>query len=481
MDNFLGATQESLELTKQAMKNTELAKAITLSTGLQGYNLEAPSKQLVPFLSPLRNRIPRKTSKTGSAVHWKAITAINAAGKASAMEGTRGNGMAYTLVDKLATFKTIGLQDSVTLESEAAGRDFQDVKATSATNLLLRLMTEEEKYILGGNTSVALATPSAPVITAGTSGSIAAGTYSVKVAAMTLLAANRIIQNQQAANLVLGVPATDASNNVIAGAFDGVSIASAATSTGALTGSVNSLALSVTPVQGALAYAWFVGTAGSETLQIVTTNSAVTLTALVSGGSSAPTANGSADPLAFDGIIPQIINGGGIYLDKGNATLTKANGGVDELDAINSQLFQNFKIGPTRYLVSEQLAKDITSAIVAGQGAPLLLVNNGDKNNITGNYLATKYVNKSYNGQEIIIETHPWLPNGTMVVMCDNVPYPNANVPSVMEMECGYDYRQIEYAFTSPKYEFEVRTYEALKHYFPSAQAIITNVKSGIA
>ena len=144
-------------------------------------------------------------------------------------------------------------------------------------------------------------------------------------------------------------------------------------------------------------------------------------------------------------------------------------------------MFQNFKIGPTRYLVSEQLAKDITSAIVAGQGAPLLLVNNGDKNNITGNYLATKYINKPYNGQEIIIETHPWLPNGTMVVMCDNVPYPNANIPSVMEMECGYDYRQIEYAFTSPKYEFEVRTYEALKHYFPSAQAIITNVKSGIA
>ncbi len=42
MDNFLGATQESLELTKQAMKNTELAKAITLATGIQGYNLEAP-------------------------------------------------------------------------------------------------------------------------------------------------------------------------------------------------------------------------------------------------------------------------------------------------------------------------------------------------------------------------------------------------------------------------------------------------------
>jgi len=471
-------TQETLDMVKSAQ---DMNKAITLATGLSGYSLEAPAKQLVPFLSPLRNQIPRKLSKTGSSVHWKAISAVDAAGKATAAEATRGNGMSYTLEDKLATFKVISLQDSVSLESEAAGRNFQDAKATAATNLLLRVMTEEEKLILGGNIT-SLGTMSAPTVaTSTTGGSIEANTYYVKVAALTLVAANRVVLNSQKASLVLGVTATDSSNATISGAYDGVTAASSNTSI-TTTGSASTLTLTATPISGALAYAWFIGTtSGSETLQIVTTNSAVTIEKIVSGGTTAPTADGSGDALAFDGIIPQIINGGGYYLDMANGQLTQASGGVEQLDELNSYLFQNFKIGPTRYLVSEQLHKDITSAIISGAGAPTLFVNNAEKNDITGNYLATKYVNKSYGGNIVKIEAHPWLPNGTMIAMADNVPYPNANIPSVMEIECGYDYRQIEYAFTSPKYEFEVRSYEALKHYFPSAQAIITNVKSGIA
>ena len=434
------------------------------------------AKQLVPFLSPLRNIIPRKVSPTGTSTHWKAITSIVPQGKATALEGTRGTAMSYTVEDKMAAFKVLGLQDSVTFEAEAAGRNFQDVKATASTNLLLSLMQEEERYILGGN-HTSLGTVSAPTATADTTGgSIAAGTYAVKVAAMTLVAANRVVANQQIAGLVLGVPATDSMGQAISGATDGVTAASTATSV-TTTGTTSMLKLSVAPVTGALAYAWFV----DDVLQIVSTNSYVELTKLVTGGSAAPTADGSGDANAFDGIIPQIIAGGGIYMDMANSQLTASQGGIEELDEINSRLFNQFKNGATRYLVSEQLAKDITSAIVKNNGAPTLFVNNGEKNDITGNYMVKRYVNKSYGGQNISIEVHPWLPNGTMVVMCDRVPYPNANIGSVLEIECGYDYRQLEYARTSPKYEFEIRTYEALKHYFPACQAILTNVKAGIA
>ena len=440
------------------------------------------AKQLVPFASPLRNIIPRKLSKTGTSVHWKAITDIANTGKATTLEGTRGSGMSYTVADKLAAFKVIGLQDSVTLEAEAAGRNFQDVKATATTNLLLKVMTEEEKIILGGNTTSlgTVATPTATEVTDATS-TLTAVKHYVQCAALTLVAANRVVTNNQVANMTgLAVAATDSSGNAISGAYDGVTAASTALEvTPSATG--KGLQLSVTPVQGALAYAWFVATSASTTLQAVTTNSTFYLNKLVTGGSAAPTADGSADALAFDGIIPQIINGGGLYYDLANSQLTAAGGGIAELDEINSRLFNQYKNGPTRYLVSEQLAKDITSAIVKNQGAPTLFVNNGEKNDITGNYMVKRYVNKSYGGENIIIDVHPWLPNGTMVVMCDRVPYPNANIPSVLEMECGYDYRQLEYAMTSPKYEFEVRTYEALKHYFPACQAIITNVKPGIA
>ena len=477
MSNYLGATQESIEKTLASVKDeTQLSKAIDTGVGLVGYNLSAPAKQLVPFLSPLRNIIPRKVSSTGTSTHWKAITSIVPQGKATALEGTRGTSMNYTVEDKMAVFKVLGLQDAVTFEAEAAGRNFQDVKATASTNLLLSLMQEEERYILGGN-HTSLGTVSAPTATADTTGgSIAAGTYAVKVAAMTLVAANRVVANQQIAGLVLGVPATDSMGQAISGATDGVTAASTATSV-TTTGTTSMLKLSVAPVTGALAYAWFV----DDVLQIVSTNSYVELTKLVTGGSAAPTADGSGDANAFDGIIPQIIAGGGIYMDMANSQLTASQGGIEELDEINSRLFNQFKNGATRYLVSEQLAKDITSAIVKNNGAPTLFVNNGEKNDITGNYMVKRYVNKSYGGQNISIEVHPWLPNGTMVVMCDRVPYPNANIGSVLEIECGYDYRQLEYARTSPKYEFEIRTYEALKHYFPACQAILTNVKAGIA
>ena len=480
--SMMETTMDSLQKTVEGVKDAQqLEKAITTSTNLVGYNLEIPARQLVPFASPLRNIIPRKLSKTGTSVHWKAITDIVNAGKATTLEGTRGNGMSYTVADKLAAFKVVGLQDSVTLEAEAAGRNFQDVKATATTNLLLKVMTEEEKIILGGNTTSlgSIATPTASAVT-DTSSTISAGTYSVKVAALTLVAANRVVTNNQVANMTgLAVAATDSSGNAVSGAYDGVTAASTGASVTVASG--ENITASVTPLKGALAYAWFVGASGSETLQIVTTNSAVVLTALVTGGSAAPTADGSGDPLAFDGIIPQILNGGGLFYDMANSQLTAAAGGIAELDEINSRLFNQYKNGPTRYLVSEQLAKDITSAIVKNNGAPTLFVNNGEKNDITGNYMVKRYVNKSYGGENVIIDVHPWLPNGTMVVMCDRVPYPNANIPSVLEMECGYDYRQLEYAMTSPKYEFEVRTYEALKHYFPACQAIITNVKPGIA
>lgn len=475
-------TQETLAKAMSGVKDAQqtMNKAIDTNTGLDYYNLEAPAKQLVPFLSPLRNIIPRKTSKGGTSVHWKAITDVRPQGKATTVEKHRGNGMKYTVEDKLAAFKILGLQDAVTFEAEAAGRNFQDVKATSATNLLLSLMTQEEKYILGGNTQ-SLGEVATPIATAQTNAksTVTAGAYSVKVAALTLVAANRVARNEQLANMELGVAATDANGEEITGAYDGVTNASAAASVTVSAG--ESITATVTPVKGALAYAWFVGKAGSETLQIVTTNSTVELTAIVDGGSAAPTADGSGDAMAFDGIIPQIINGGGLYYDLGNSQFSAAAGGIKELDEINSRLFNKYKNGATRYLVSEQVAKDITSAIVANQGAPTLFVNNSEKNSITGNYMVTNYVNKSYGGQPIQIMVHPWLPDGTMVVMCDEVPYPNANVPSVLEMECGYDYRQIEYARTTPQYEYEIRCYEALKHYFPACQAIITNIKSGVA
>jgi hypothetical protein len=209
------------------------------------------------------------------------------------------------------------------------------------------------------------------------------------------------------------------------------------------------------------------------------------LTALVSGGTSAGTVtvDGTVDVNAYDGIIPQIINGSGYYVDKSNATLTKADAGVAEIDTLCSYLYQNWKIGPTKIWCGYQAFADITNAIVGTTGAPIYLVANeaNAKANLIGGYRTASYINKYYNGQQIEIEVHPWMPSATILALSETVPYQNANIPNVLEYEYGYDYTALEYAMTTPKYEFETRTYGALKHYFPAACGVITNVKAGIS
>ena len=488
MNSIAGVTQETIAQVKKSIMGeygapslNELQKSWTTATGLVGYNLEAPAKQLVPFLSPMRNRIPRKVSKTGTSCNWKTIQSVNAAGKFTAVEGKRGQAVTTVVTDKVAVFKTFGLQDDVSLEAIAAGRNFQDPKATAATNLLLRVMTSEEQLILGGNIT-SLGVVGAPTLTpSGTGGSIPAGTYGVKCAVMTMQAINRVLLEQQVDSLSAGVPALDSSANVIANSIDGVSAPSTGTSTGALTGSASSVTASVTPVKGAMGYAWFMGTAGSETLQCVTAASQVVLTRLATGGTgvSALSVDGTADQTSYEGMIPQILNGGGYYQDLNNVVFTGSKGGVTELDNMNMFFFRQYKTSPTRYLCGVQAASDITNLIVAGSGAPMLLVNNGaEKANLTGNYLATKYINKAMNGQEIAIEVHPWMPANMLVAVTENIPYINSQIPCAFEIELGYDYMQLDYAMVNPKYEFEIRAYGALKCYFPKSCGVITNFKA---
>ena len=102
------------------------------------------------------------------------------------------------------------------------------------------------------------------------------------------------------------------------------------------------------------------------------------------------------------------------------------------------------------------------------------------KANIVGGYRVATYVNKYYNGQQIELEVHPWMPASMVIALSETIPYPNANIPAAFEIENGYDYMQLEYAVTTPKYEFEIRFYGAVKSYFPAACGVIMNLAPGL-
>ena len=59
--NLMNSITKNLELMKGALAQPDfrLAKSISTATDLLAYDLQAPAKNLYPFVTPLRNIVPR--------------------------------------------------------------------------------------------------------------------------------------------------------------------------------------------------------------------------------------------------------------------------------------------------------------------------------------------------------------------------------------------------------------------------------------
>jgi hypothetical protein len=137
-------TQESLDLVKGALAKPDysLTKSISTATGLLAYDLQAPAKNLYPFVTPIRNAMPRAGGGVGSATNWRQVNAIIGSGF-DAMgwvpEGQRSGQMSYSTSNKTATFVTIGEEDAATFEAISAGRQFEDIQAHMTFRLLQKM------------------------------------------------------------------------------------------------------------------------------------------------------------------------------------------------------------------------------------------------------------------------------------------------------------------------------------------------------
>jgi hypothetical protein len=493
----LQVTQETIELAKKALSQP-LAKdattqGYTTATGITGYNLEAPAKNLFPVLSPFRNSIPRvKAPKGAPAAHWKAITAINS----TAQRATTGFGYAGALIsttekDFVANYQVISLGDSVQYDAQIQAEGYQDLRATSGINLLYALMMQEDIIDLGGQ-NFSLGTPNAPSLSGSASGgSIGSVNIDVKVAARTLQ-----------------------------GFYDGKgTAASNGTASGTLTGPSASVVATVTAVPGAVVYDWYVGSHGgtlyyytSTTVNTVTIKSVPTQAASVPSTLAqlgTPPANptatdSSADANSYNGLIATLVgdytsgafvqNGtgtssGAYFKSLDGATLTGSTGTISEIDTALASLWSNAKVTPTKILVNSTDHVNMSNKIISSGGAYTLFRPSdiGERQTVVGGQLVETYLNKAVNGAAIPIETMPWLPQGTIILTTERLPYPNNKVANVMEIETLLEYQQIEYAVArtagqaggGPRYDFEVRAQQVFKNYFPASMAIIQNVGNG--
>ncbi len=275
----------------------------------------------------------------------------------------------------------------------------------------------------------------------------------------------------------------DGSTDTFGGGSSQISMAATITPTAG-----NSVTATVTPVKGAVGYAWFWGTGGTAVLGAITNTNQVTISANAAGTQAASTlaADNSTNALAFDGLISQICapNSGSYYnaLAAGSTLTADGAGGVSEINTAFQSFWDTYRLSPDVMLVNSQQLIDITKKIIGGNGAPLFRFNqNGGGNTVTGGNVVGNYMNQFSMGGEATVDImlHPNVPRGTIIFMSRTIPYPLSNVPNVLQMKLRRDYYQLEWPLRTRRYEYGVYFDGVMQNYFPPAFGMITNITAG--
>lgn len=470
-----------------------LQKAITTAYGLVAIDLQAPSKELFPTLSPIRNRMPRVKGSGGLSTQWRSIKSIsNASGAATQAfvpEGQRSAAISYATANVAASYATLGTDDFITFEAVSAAESYEDLRSTMTRILLQKMMVNEEYALLDGNVSVVLGTPATPALSqAGTTGTLpTVNPYSVIVVALTAAGFNNssVVGGVKTQSTLTGMDGLTYPYNF------GSSNKSAAQTLAITLGQI--LSASVTPIKGAAGYAWFVGAVGSETLQAITSIATVSFSVPLTGGQqpvSQITQDCSANVgLEFDGLLSIALNPANLAYTKdlGAATLTASSrGSVNEIDAMIKTMWDTYRLGIDVLYVNSQEQVSITNKCLNASSGPLLRINTDGKEpgGIMGaNEQITMYYNPFVpgGGKKFRVEVHPYMTPGTMLGLCENLPayYMSNSVPQVAEVHCRRDYYEQEYPIRTRRYEHGVYAEEVLAVYATFGVSVMYNIAAG--
>ena len=250
---------------------------------------------------------------------------------------------------------------------------------------------------------------------------------------------------------------------------------------------------STAAIAGAFGYAWFVGTAGNEKLEAITSINSAKFNAPLAGTGQAATAvtlDASQNSGAFDGLLSSAAAGGYTTAlatgtaGTGTALTASGRGSVVEIDALLKAKWDQYRVSPTVIYMNAQELNNVTSKVLSNASGPLLRYNQ-DANSkeplgIVAGGVITYYFNPfALNGGMMIpVKLHPTLPAGTILFYCENLPlqYQSNNVPQVAEVKTRNDYYQIDWPQKTRQYEVGVYAEEVLCVYAPFAMHLLTNI-----
>jgi len=448
----------------------------TMPTGLTGVNLEAPAKLIVPILSPFRQSIARKTIG-GRGTNWKYITGVTRGGTLKSADGVRSSGFTVSTGDASATFAEYGKFGDVTWGGQAGGSNYEDLRARADVLALLQLLRDEEAAMLGATTTALGAGPT-PTVTAQTSGgALADATYFVYLVPLSMpgvIGASRI--SRPVAGNKYNFTAVPTLN-----LLDGVGLPTAANTSAAVSGGggAGTITVTFTWAAGVSAYAVYVGTASGSAnakLQGIVGQSKLVITATNTTAAVPPTSDTSGNG-PFLGIPGQLVaSGSGAYVNRLSGPLSSAVGrGIPEIDAMLNDIYDRVKEDPDRLVMNWSQHQKIDDAMAAVSNDRIKFNINVSANQ-SAEALPRFTTYKSSRGKVLQMEENPNLPGGTILALKDSVDIPNSDISNAWQMHMAKDLERLDYAFTNPKYEFEVRAYGALAGYAPSFQGILYDI-----
>lgn len=505
------AATSTLDLFKASFTNPgetdkwmsdSLKKSVNIGTGLVYFDLRAPAMNLFPTVTPLRNTLPRNQRQfPGDALHYKAVLALIGSGfpyMGWVPEGQRSASQSYTTTSVTVPYVTIGEEDSLTEEARFAAEGFEDEDALVQLRLLLKMFVKEESGILGGNSSLALGTPTTPTLGASGSGAtLPTATYSVIVVGLTQ---EGFLNSSAVAGVATTLTITG--NDGQTYTLNGGSSNKSPNATQAVTLGQN-LTGTVPAMNGAVAYAWFVGPAGAETLQLITTINSMSLgVPLVAARQAATAVTGdkSSNPtVAFDGLLTvayknAVLATPNAYITTqatgvagtGTGMTASGRGSINEVDLMLLTMWNRWQITPTVLYVNAQELNNISTKVLTSTSGPLLRYNvmneqeGASEFKLTAAGVVAFYFNPftADGGIRIPIKIHPTLAAGTLFGFAQTLPpwYISNAVPEVAVVQTRQDYYAEVWPKTTRAQFYGIYTQEALAVFAPFSMGIVTNI-----
>jgi hypothetical protein len=495
-------TQETLAYLQKATTS-----GVNAGTGYVSYDLDPRVVNLIPEVTPFRDFVSRKRADDGAKFAiWRAT--MNAT--ASQPDPSMGFDFAaptQTTIEQdfQAIYKPTGFADNVTLDAMKLAQGLTDPYADAQYRTIINVKNADDRKLIGAQ-SFALPVAGAPTLVGGTSGSIG------------------VVSSYWAA-----APRTG--SGYYYGSGNGRATSSLVITFGS--GTTNSVTATVAAVKGAVAYDWFYSPNGTTGWLYVTTTTVNTTTFLsIPGGNATPpnlpdlsgfwkgaaisggnpitvnTAadNGSANANDYDSLLAtltgdytttgQFVQAGtatpnpAVWASNNGATLTLSGGTINEIvQNLFLPIYNQAKLSPSVLMMNQAQAYKIATLVLGSSAATTFISTaSPDRISTTAGGRVGKIINPfapgNDGGIEVAIEVHPNVPPGTIIARTDNVPYPSANIDSVLEYRNLQDMEMFEYGVSrvpgvaggGPRKEFELRSLGAFVNRAPVSMAVLSNV-----